>query len=71
MPNVPIALAQTCSEAQCGPFQTRCSLEEYAVARGYVSQLLGVALANVSAEQLIGVGTSSNATIASIYGMPT
>ena len=71
MPNGLVALTQTHSKAQCGPLQIRCSLDRYAVTQGYISRLPGIALAKVTIEHPVEVGTNSNATITSTHGMPT
>ena len=71
MPNGPVVLTRTHSKARYGPLQIRCSLDRYAVAQGYISRLLGIALGKVVAKHPIEVGTSSNAITTSTHGTPT
>ena len=71
MPNRPVVLTQAHFEAQCGPLWIRYSLDEYAIAREYISRLLDIALGKITVEHPLEVETSSNAITTSTHGMPT
>ena len=71
MPNGLVVLTRAHSKAQCGPLRIRYNLYEYAITRGNIPRLPGIALGKITAEHPLEVRTNSNAITTSTHGTPT